>query len=66
MTVISLLPEGGKESSIVLFDFVIARGHLYYFHTEDSCNVIIKKLHQLCEIKSPIALDWNFVIYVCL
>lgn len=43
MTVISLLPEGRKESSIIPSDFVIAGGHLYYLHTEDSASVIVKK-----------------------
>lgn len=28
MNAIALLPEGGKESSIILSDFIIARGRL--------------------------------------
>lgn len=39
MTAIALLPGGGKELSIVLYDLLIAQGHLDYPPTEDNCSV---------------------------
>lgn len=39
MTAIALLPGGGKELSIVLYDLLIAQSHLDYPPTEDNCSV---------------------------